>query len=155
MADTLRWGILGTGNIARQFARGQSPGSRNVLSAVGSRGAQSAAQFAAAHGLQRSYGSYEALIADREIDAVYLSLPNSLHHEWTIRSLRAGKHVLCEKPLATRASEAEEMFDVAERQGRLLVEAFMYRSHPLTRAVRDVVRSGQIGELKLIRTSFC
>ena len=155
MASTLRWGILGTGNIARQFTVGQTPGSRNVLSAVGSRSAQSAEQFAATHGLPRAYGSYEALIADPAIDAVYLSLPNSLHHEWTIRSLRAGKHVLCEKPLAANAAEAEEMFDVAERHGRVLAEAFMYRSHPLTRAVREVVGSGQIGELKLIRTSFC
>jgi predicted dehydrogenase len=78
-----------------------------------------------------------------------------MHHEWTIRSLRAGKHVLCEKPLATNAAQAEEMFDVAQREGRVLVEAFMYRSHPLTRAVLDAVRSGEIGELKLIRTSFC
>jgi predicted dehydrogenase len=155
MATTLRWGILGTGNIARQFTRGRSPGSRNVLSAVGSRTVQSAEQFAATHGLPRAHGSYEALIADPGIDAVYLSLPNSLHHEWTIRSLRAGKHVLCEKPIAANAAEAEEMFEVAQRQGRLLVEAFMYRSHPLTRAVRGVVQSGQIGELKLIRTSFC
>jgi predicted dehydrogenase len=155
MASTLRWGILGTGNIARQFTRGQSPGSRNVLSAVGSRGIHSAEQFAAAHGLPRAHGSYEALVADPGVDAVYLSLPNSMHHEWTIRSLRAGKHVLCEKPIAANAAEAEEMFDVAEREGRVLVEAFMYRSHPLTRAVRDVVQSGQIGELKLIRTSFC
>ena len=155
MAATLRWGILGTGNIARQFTRGQAPGGRNVLSAVGSRSGHSADQFAAAHALPKAYGSYEALLADPSIDAVYVSLPNSLHHEWTIRSLRAGKHVLCEKPLASNAAEAEAMFDVAEREGRVLVEAFMYRSHPLTRAVLNVVRSGQIGRVKLIRTSFC
>jgi len=155
MAGILRWGILGTGNIARQFTRGQAPGSRNVLSAVGSRSVQSAEQFAAAHRLPRAHGSYEALIADPAVDAVYVSLPNSLHHEWTVRSLRAGKHVLCEKPLAASAAEAEEMFDVARREGRALVEGFMYRSHPLTRTVQEAVRSGEIGQLKLIRTSFC
>lgn len=158
MAGPLRWGILGTGNIARQFTAGQAKGDgprRNVISAVGSRSAQAAEQFAATHGLARAYGSYEALIADPAIDVVYVSLPNSMHHKWTIRGLRAGKHVLCEKPIAAVAAEAEEMFDVAEREGRLLVEAFMYRSHPLTRAVIDVVRSGQIGRVQLIRTSFC
>ena len=168
MASTLRWGILGTGNIARQFVAGQraashgpasqgleGPGRRNVLSAIGSRSAHSAEQFAAAHRLPRAYGSYEAVIDDPAVDAVYVSLPNSLHHEWTLRALRAGKHVLCEKPIAANAVEAEEMFDVAGREGRVLVEAFMYRSHPLTRAVLDVVASGQIGRLKLIRTSFC
>ena len=158
MATSLRWGILGTGNIARQFVAGQGPagpGRRNVLSAVGSRNAQTAEQLAAAHRLPRAYGSYEAVVADPAVDAVYVSLPNSLHHEWTIRALRAGKHVLCEKPVAANAAQAEEMFDVADRHGRVLVEAFMYRSHPLTRAVREVVRSGQIGQLKLIRTSFC
>ena len=155
MTHPLRWGILGTGNIARQFVAGQAAGSRNVLSAVGSRTPQAAEQFAATHRIPRAYGSYEALVADAQIDAVYVSLPNSMHHEWTVRSLRAGKHVLCEKPFAASAPQAEEMFDVADRQGRVLVEAFMYRSHPQTKAVLDVVRSGQIGAVKLIRTSFC
>jgi len=155
MPTSLRWGILGTGNIARQFVQGQARARRFVLSAVGSRTVQAAEQFAAAHRVPRACGSYEAVIADPAIDAIYVSLPNSMHHEWTVRSLRSGKHVLCEKPLAANAAEAEEMFDVAERSGRVLVEAFMYRSHPLTRAVQEAVRSGEIGQLKLIRTSFC
>jgi xylose dehydrogenase (NAD/NADP) len=86
---------------------------------------------------------------------VYVSLPNNLHHEWTIKALRAGKHVLCEKPFATSVAQAEEMFDAAGKAGRVLMEAFMYRTHPLTKAVVDTVRSGAIGEVRLIRTSFC
>jgi predicted dehydrogenase len=89
------------------------------------------------------------------VDAVYNSLPNSLHQEWTIKALRAGKHVLCEKPFALTRAQAQEMFDASRKAGKVLVEAFMYRSHPLTHAVIDAVRSGEIGELKLIRTSFC
>ncbi len=91
----------------------------------------------------------------KDVDAIYLSLPNSMHHEWTIKALEAGKHVLCEKPLATNVAEAQEMFDVAQRAGRVLVEAFMYRSHPQTLAVLEAVRRGAIGDLKTIRTSFC
>ncbi|MDP7348981.1 MAG: Gfo/Idh/MocA family oxidoreductase [Phycisphaeraceae bacterium] len=92
---------------------------------------------------------------DRGVEAVYNALPNALHHEWTIAALEAGKHVLCEKPFASNLAESEQMFDVAESQGRCLVEAFMYRSHPLTAAVIDQVRRGAIGDLKLIRLSFC
>ncbi len=155
MADPFRWGILGTGNIARQFAAGGAPARRGAVAAVASRAAETAEAFAQAYGVPRSYGSYDALLRDGDVDAVYVSLPNSMHHEWTIRALRAGKHVLCEKPLAASAAEAEEMFDVAARAGRVLVEAFMYRSHPLTHAFLDAVRGGEIGQLKLIRTSFC
>ena len=92
---------------------------------------------------------------DPQIDAVYNALPNSLHHEWTIKSLRAGKHVLCEKPIAMSAAQTEEMFDVARQSGKILAEAFMYRSHPLTHAVLKAISNGAIGELRLIRTSFC
>ncbi len=103
----------------------------------------------------RAHGSYDELLADPDVDAVYNSLPNSLHHAWTIKALRAGKHVLCEKPFAMDLRETTEMFDVARQTKRVLVEAFMYRSHPLTKAVVDTVRSGAIGEVRLIRTSFC
>ena len=154
-ADCLRWGILGTGNIARQFAAGVRGSRRGMLAAVGSRSRESADAFAAAHGAARVAGDYADLINARDVDAVYVSLPNHLHHEWTIRALKAGKHVLCEKPFAVNAAESEEMFDAAVRAGRVLVEAFMYRSHPQTLAVLDAVRGGAIGELKLIRTSFC
>ena len=155
MPNSLRWGILGTGNIARQFADGLTSARRSVLSAVGSRSAAAAEQFAAAHRVPAAFGSYDAVLADPAVDAVYVSLPNSMHHEWTLRALGAGKHVLCEKPLSADAGQAEEMFDAAGRAGLVLVEAFMYRSHPLTHAVADAVRSGEIGPLKLMRTSFC
>jgi D-xylose 1-dehydrogenase (NADP+, D-xylono-1,5-lactone-forming) len=155
MASRLRWGILGTGNIASQFARGVSQCRRGTVAAVGSRQLQSAHDFARNLTIPRAFGSYESLIADAEIDAVYVSLPNSLHADWTIRALKAGKHVLCEKPLAMNATEAEAMFDAARKAGRILVEAFMYRSHPQTLALIETVRTGAIGRLRLIRTSFC
>ncbi len=153
--NRLRWGILGTGNIARQFAGGVNASRRGALAAVGSRGMATAEAFAEAYSIERRYDEYDALIADREVDAVYVSLPNSMHHEWTIKALRAGKHVLCEKPFAISAAESEEMFDVAAEQGRVLVEAFMHRSHPLTHAYMNAIREGAIGEVKIIRASFC
>jgi predicted dehydrogenase len=155
MASALRLGILGTGNIARQFVGGLGSSSRTVVHAVASRRADTAEAFARTHQIPSAYGSYQALLRDRSIDAIYVSLPNSLHHEWTVAALQAGKHVLCEKPIAASASEAEEMFDAAERSGRVLVEGFMYRSHPLVHAVLNAVRSGEIGQVKLVRTSFC
>jgi predicted dehydrogenase len=155
MAGKLRWGILGTGNIANQFTIGLHTCERGVAVAVGSRNRPTAHEFAARHHISRAYGSYEELVADREIDAIYISLPNSLHAPWTIKALEAGKHVLCEKPLAMDAAEAQRMFDAARKAGKLLVEAFMYRSHPLTLAIVEAVKSGQIGQLRLIRTSFC
>ncbi len=155
MNTSLRFGILGTGNIAGQFARGCAAATRCTLAAVGSRSTESAATFAANHSIEKSHSSYESLLADDSVDAIYNSLPNSLHHEWTIKALRAGKHVLCEKPLATDAAEAEEMFDIAAKLGRQLVEAFMYVSHPQTQIIRDRVTRGDIGQLKLIRTNFC
>jgi predicted dehydrogenase len=151
----LRLGILGTGNIARQFVGGLGSSSRTVVHAVASRRADSADAFARTHGIPTAYGSYPDLLRDRSVDAVYVSLPNSLHHEWTVAALRAGKHVLCEKPIASNAAEAEQMFDEAEHAKRVLVEGFMYRSHPLVHAVLDAVRSGEIGQVKLVRTSFC
>jgi D-xylose 1-dehydrogenase (NADP+, D-xylono-1,5-lactone-forming) len=155
MGQRLRWGILGTGNIARQFCTGVNASARGVLAAVGSRSRESAEAFARQFGVPRAVGSYEDVLAERSVDAVYVSLPNHLHHEWTVRAVRAGKHVLCEKPFAVDAGQSAEMFDEAGRAGRLVMEAFMYRSHPLTRAVVAAVRGGAIGRLRLIRTSFC
>jgi D-xylose 1-dehydrogenase (NADP+, D-xylono-1,5-lactone-forming) len=151
----LQFGILGTGNIAHQFAEGVAGSRRSVVSAVGSRDTGSARAFADRYGVTAAHGSYDALLCDRGIEAVYVSLPNSLHHAWTIKALQAGKHVLCEKPIACCTAEAQEMFDTASRHGKVLVEAFMYRSHPLTRAVMEEVRRGTIGRVKLLRTSFC
>lgn len=155
MPGTLQFGILGTGNIARQFADGVAGARHSRVVAVGSRAAASGAAFADRHKIGRSYGSYDALLADEQVQAVYVSLPNSMHHEWTLKALAAGKHVLCEKPLATNAWQAEEMFDAAERAGRLLVEAFMYVSHPQTARIIHAIRSGAIGQPRLLRLSFC
>jgi predicted dehydrogenase len=155
MAQRLRWGIIGTGNIARQFADGVKAAARSETVAVGSRQEASARDFAAARAIPAAYATYDALLADGSVQAVYNSLPNSMHYEWTIKALRAGKHVLCEKPFTTNSAQAQEMFDVAARQGKLLVEAFMYRSHPLTLSVLEAIRSGVIGQVRLIRTSFC
>jgi predicted dehydrogenase len=151
----LRWGILGTGNIARQFAVGVNASTRGVLAAVGSRKPATADAFARTHGIPRALGSYDALIADDSYDALYVSTPNTLHHEWTIKALRAGKHVLCEKPISVTVAEAQEMFDVARQCGRVLIEAFMYLAHPQTHKALELIRSGRIGKVQLIRNSFC
>lgn len=150
-----RWGILGTGNIASQFCASFGTVEHGKLAAVGSRSAEAAEAFAARFGIPHALGDYQALVSHAGVDAIYISLPNSMHHEWTIKALAAGKHVLCEKPLASNAAEAEEMFDAAEKAGRKLVEAFMYRSHPQTLAVMEQVRGGAIGDVRLIRSSFC
>jgi xylose dehydrogenase (NAD/NADP) len=146
---------MGTGNIARQFAQGVSASERGTLAVVGSRQLASAESFAAANGVASAVGSYQELIQREDVDAIYVSLPNSMHKEWTVKSLTAGKHVLCEKPFALDAAEAEEMFAAAVKHDRVLVEAFMYRSHPLTHAVRKAIADGTIGSINLIRTSFC
>jgi predicted dehydrogenase len=152
--STLRWGILGTGNIAKQFAAGMSTSHRGKVTAIGSRGKESAESFAQSWQLPNRH-DYASLIADPNVDAVYVSLPNSLHHEWAIKALQAGKHVLCEKPFALNGMQSQEMFDVAQRQGKVLVDAFMYRSHPYVQAVQERIAAGAIGTVQLIRTSFC
>lgn len=152
---TLRWGILGTGNIARQFCAGVRTASRSSLAAVGSRDPERARQFAAEQGVGRGLDAYADVCRSPDVDAVYISLPNSLHHEWTLQALAAGKHVLCEKPIAASAEQAAEMFDAARRSGRILMEAFMYRSHPMMLAALEAARSGAIGQVKIIRASFC
>src|SRR5881394_246046 len=116
------WGILGTGNIARQFCRGVKTSERGMLMAVGSRSAGPAADFAGQFGVLKSYPTYEQVIRDSQVDAVYVSLPNSMHCEWAIKALDAGKHVLCEKPIAANEAEARRMFEAALRAGKSLVE---------------------------------
>ena len=155
MKGKLRWGILGTGNIARQFAQAMACAQRGKLAAVGSRTLSSANAFATANQVPQAHGSYEAVLADAGIDAVYVALPNSMHHQWTIRALHRGKHVLCEKPIAATTEQAVEMFAVARTNRRVLVEAFTYRSLPLTAAWLKEVRGGTIGQLLLVRSSFC
>ena len=151
----LRWGILGTGNIAKQFATGVQQSKSGELAAIGSRSIESAKAFVANYQIANTHADYASLVADPSCDAVYVSLPNTMHHEWTIKALRAGKHVLCEKPISVTVAEAEEMFDVAHANGRVLIEAFMYRAHPQTLAVVDAIDKGAIGQVKLVRTSFC
>ena len=155
MDQKLGWGIMGTGNIAGQFATDVVGSSRCLLKAAGSRSAKKAAEFARTHSIPASHGSYDGLLADPTVDAVYISLPNAMHHEWTLKALAKGKHVLCEKPLATNTAQSQEMFDAARRTKLVLIEAFMYRSHPLTAAVLKKVGSGAIGNLRMIRTNFC
>src|SRR6266487_99753 len=158
MADQLSgrfaWGILGTGNIARQFCKGVKTSERGMLMAVGSRSAGPAAEFAGQFGVLNSYPTYDQVLKDPQVDAVYISLPNSMHCEWAIKALEAGKHVLCEKPLSRHAREVEAAFDAADRAGRLLSEGFMYRHNPQTKRARQLVDEGAIGELRLIRSAF-
>jgi len=122
--------------------------------AVASRSATPAQAYAAEHAIPRFHGSYEALLEDPGVDAVYISLPNSLHHEWAIRSLAAGKHVLCEKPYSRSPAEVEEAFDAADAAGLVLMEAFMYRHHPQTHAIEAHVREGTLGRLLAVRSTF-
>jgi predicted dehydrogenase len=152
---TLGWGILGTGNIASQFAAGLAGAKLGKLVAAASRSAQSAEAFAQRCNIGKAYENYQQLLGDDQVQAVYISLPNALHHEWTLKALAAGKHVLCEKPVANDLAQAKEMFAAARAANRLLVEAFMYRSHPLMQAVLHEVRIGRIGRVRLIRSSFC
>jgi D-xylose 1-dehydrogenase (NADP+, D-xylono-1,5-lactone-forming) len=151
----LRWGIIGTGNIARQFAEGMKQSERGEVVAVASRTADAAGAFASKFDIPRRHADYASIVKDDGIDAIYLSLPNALHHEWTIRALESRLHVLCEKPIATSRREAAEMFAAARLSKRVLIEAFMYRAHPQTRAILDTIRSGAIGDVKSIRSSFC
>ena len=150
----LRIGILSTANIALKFVKGVSPSKKVAVSAVASRDAAKAEHFAAQMGIPRHLGSYEALLADPEIDAIYNPLPNGLHAEWSIRALEAGKHVLCEKPLAVTATEARAMFDTARRLGLHVVEAYPFRAQPQTLKLRELLNEGAIGKPRLIQASF-
>ena len=151
---TAQWGLLSTADINDKFIGGVAEARESAVLAVASRDRARADRYAAERGIPRAYDSYEALLADPDIDAVYISLPNSMHLEWTSRALEAGKHVLCEKPLSRREADVSAAFDLAERRGRLLMEAFMYRHHPQTARLSELVRSGAIGRMRLIRASF-
>ncbi len=150
----IKWGIISTARINRLFLDGARESEAVEIVAVASRDPESAERYAQAHQIGRAYGSYEQLLADTEIDVVYISLPNALHVEWTVQALQAGKHVLCEKPLSRRAADVERAFDVAERQDRLLMEAFMYRHNPQTRKLTELVQEGAVGRVRLIRSAF-
>jgi predicted dehydrogenase len=150
----LALGVLGCANIARQFLRDVTGVPSVRIAAIASRDAAKAAEFATTFAIPRHYGSYEALLGDPEIEAVYLPLPNSLHARWGIRAAEAGKHVLCEKPLALDRAEAEAMFATARRHGVLLLEAYPYYFQPQTRDMLRLLEQGAIGEVRSVVAAF-
>jgi D-xylose 1-dehydrogenase (NADP+, D-xylono-1,5-lactone-forming) len=154
MAEPVRWGILSTARINGPVLAGARESDAVEVVAVASREQASADAYAREYAIPRAHGSYDALLADPEVEAIYISLPNSLHVEWSIRALEAGKHVLCEKPLSARPAEVERAFEVAERCGRLLMEAFMWRHNPQTGRLLTLLGEGAIGPLAMVRASF-
>lgn len=150
----LNWGLLSTARINRALIPPLQVSKRNHLLAVASRSQETADAYAKEKKIPRAYGSYEALLADPEIDVIYNPLPNHLHAVWTIKAVEAGKHVLCEKPLALSVDEVDAIHAAAHKHGRVVAEAFMYRHHPQTLKVQELVKNGSIGSLKLIRGSF-
>jgi predicted dehydrogenase len=152
--DTVKWGILSTADINRRVLPGATSSPQVELVAVGSRDKAKADAFAKHWEIPRAYGSYEELLADPEVEALYIPLPNTLHVEWSVKALEAGKHVLCEKPFDRSPENVARAFDASERTGRFLTEAFMYRHSPQTKKLRELVADGAIGELRLIRSCF-
>jgi predicted dehydrogenase len=150
----VRLGLVSTANINRQILAGAAGTSDVEIVAVGSRDGAKAQAYANEHGLERGHGSYEALFADADVDGVYISLPNGMHHEWTMRALESGKHVLCEKPYTRDPTEAEEAYDASEAAGLVLMEAFMYRHHPQTATIERLVREGAVGRVLAVKAVF-
>ena len=150
----VKWGIISTADINRKLIPGAKASPKVDLVAVASRDQARADAYAREWEIERAYGSYDALLADPDIEAVYISLPNTMHCEWSVRAVEAGKHVLCEKPLTRHPDEAKAAFDAADRSGRLLSEAFMYRHNPQTAKLKQLVVDGAVGELRLIRSVF-
>ncbi len=151
----IKWGVLGTANIARGCTiPGMQLAENCELYAIAGRSPQKAEQFRAEFGFEKAYGSYEALLADPAVEAVYIPLPNTLHYEWVIRAAKAGKHILCEKPLAPSAQKAAEMQDVARENGVLLMEAYAYLHSPLIAAIRTELLQGTIGEVCYLENAF-
>ena len=150
----LRWGIIGPGRIAPRMVRALSQTERGELAAVASRDIGRARDFADRFGIGEALGSYQSMLDRADVDVVYVSLPNHLHAEWTIRALEAGKHVLCEKPLALSAVDVDRIIAASKRSGRVAVEAFMYRHHPQIIRVLDLARQGALGRLELVNGSF-
>jgi D-xylose 1-dehydrogenase (NADP+, D-xylono-1,5-lactone-forming) len=148
------WGIISTADINRKVIPGAKASPKVDLIAVASRDQARADAYAKESEIERAYGSYEALLADADVEAVYISLPNTMHCEWSVKSVEAGKHVLCEKPFTRHPEEIDTAWDAADRAGRLLSEAFMYRHNPQTKRIRELIDSGAIGEVRLIRSAF-
>ncbi len=154
MHNTLSWGILGTGRIAGTFARGLANSQTGRLLAVGSRTQAAADAFGEKWQVERRYGSYEQLLADSDVQAVYISTPHPWHAQWAIRAAEAGKHILCEKPIALNHAEAMAIVEAARRNDVFLMEAFMYRCHPQTARLLELLRSGVIGKVRVIQATF-
>ncbi len=151
---TVRWGVLSTARINDAFLRGVAASDEAQVVAVASRDADRARAYAADRGIARAHGSYEALLADPEVEAVYISLPNGMHLDWSRAALEHGKHVLCEKPLGRDAASVSAAFDVADARGLLLCEAFMWRHHPQTIELARLVADGAVGTLRAVRAHF-
>ena len=154
MKDRLAWGILGTGAIARTFAKAVAESEAGRLVAVGSRSKETAEAFGAQFGIARRHASYEELLADPQVQAVYIATPHPMHAEWTIKAAEAGKHILCEKPLALNYPEAMAAIEAARRHDVFLMEAFMYRCHPQTARLVELIRAKAIGEVCVIHATF-
>ena len=152
--EPVRWGIVSTADINRLVIPPAQASPKVDLVADASRTQERADEYAAKRGIPRAHGSYEALLADPEIEAVYISLPNTMHCEWSIRAAQAGKHVLCEKPMASKPDEVDEAFDAADAAGTLLMEAFMWRHNSQTKRLRELLDEGAIGDLRVIRSCF-
>ena len=152
--EPVRWGIISTADINRLVIPPAQASAKVDLVGVASRTQERADAYAAEWGIPRAYGSYEALLDDPEIEAVYISLPNTMHVEWSMKSVEAGKHVLCEKPFDSKPERVAEAFAAADRAGRLLMEAFMWRHNPQTKRLRELLDDGVVGELRLVRTCF-
>jgi D-xylose 1-dehydrogenase (NADP+, D-xylono-1,5-lactone-forming) len=153
-SSQLRWGLVSTARIASDVIPGLQRSGKNTLAAVASRDLGVAQDFARRNGIPQAHGSYDAMLDDPTIDCVYIPLPNHLHAEWTHRAILAGKHVLCEKPFVADPSEATKLFTLADTRGVHLAEAFMYRHHPKTHALKHAVTSGQLGDVHTIRSWF-
>ncbi len=154
MTSPLSWGVLSTGRIAGVFARGVARSKRGRVVAVGSRSRRAAEAFAVEHGIPVAHGSYEALLADERVTAVYIATPHPLHVEWVVQAARAGKHVLCEKPLGMSRADAVMAVDACRQADVLLMEAYMYRCHPQTARILEIVRSGVLGRIGLLQATF-
>ena len=152
--NKVRWGLLSTANINRRLIPAIRASRRGELVAVASRSRDAASAYAAHWEIPQAFGSYEALLASGEVDAVYISLPNHLHAEWSIRAMEAGVHVLCEKPLAISVEEMDALRETSQRTGRAVAEGFMYRHHPQTKLAGEWVRSGRLGEISLVWSVF-
>lgn len=152
--QVINWGLLSTARINRALIPPLNASKRTRLLAAASRSQPAADAYAREWNIPRAHGSYEALLADPEIDVVYNSLPNHLHAEWTIKALRAGKHVLCEKPFALSLADVDAMIAASQETGKVLAEAFMYRHHPQTLKIKEMVDSGVLGKLQLIKGTY-